>query len=55
MFKKADPHQEGIDSYLSLLYASPIHALANNSNKFGKEERFIFTKGYWYAHDFLNK
>ena len=55
MFNKQEPYQEGINAYLTLMYASPIQALSNNLNKFGKEDRFVFAKGFWYAHEFLSK
>lgn len=49
-----DPYQEGIEAFLTLAYITPINALANNHNKFTKEERFKFAEGFLYAYYFLN-
>jgi|APCry1669189665_1035243.scaffolds.fasta_scaffold328716_2 hypothetical protein len=54
MNNRQDPYQEGIEAFLTLSYITPINALANNHNKFTKEERFKFAEGFWYAYNFLN-
>lgn len=48
-----DPYQEGIDAYLTLQYATPIHALAKHAMRFSKDEMFKFADGFWYADKFL--
>jgi len=49
------PYEEGVKSYLTLLYDTPIHALAKHPGVFGKEARFEFAKGFWHAYRTLNE
>lgn len=51
--EQTDAYQDGIDAYLTLLYITPINALAKHFKKYGKLDRFKFTEGFNYAQTLL--
>jgi len=54
-YKDTDPYQAGIDAFLTQLYMTPIHALAQSYERFGKEDKFKFAEGFLYAERTLNQ
>lgn len=47
------PFEYGVESFLTLKYDSPIHALGQHYQRFNKEDKFEFARGFKHAQKTL--